>query len=379
VSLPGRRVHITGSAAPDCRADSLKRAQDYVGCLTSRLIENGAGLVLGAGAEPTGTAGLPCTFDWTVLEHVAAAPVPALRWPPARPRRFVVVASQHGLECIPANRAATWQRCCERPDLELVTAPPGWRMAGIIREQQVADGDVLLVLGGGAGAEHLAQLYSQDGKSVVPIWVDLGALHRDGRGGSRALHERALAEPEGFFALASGTGSAAARLQSSRLGEATDPATLATNTVSLLGDLAPPSAFFVRLLDNRDPQYPAVETFFRDVVEPVVTERGFSAFEMGAGRPHAAFMNVEIFTQLHRAGLVVVDLTGMRPNCTMELGYALGRPRRVVISARIGTTLAFDVDKLPTHFWDDDGALTERRANYLAWLDRHIDLPPLVQ
>jgi hypothetical protein len=60
---------------------------------------------------------------------------------------------------------------------------------------------------------------------------------------------------------------------------------------------------------------------------------------VGRGRPVAAFMNVEIFAGLHRGGLVVVDLTGVRPNCTMELGYALGRRRRYVISAEKGTKL----------------------------------------
>jgi hypothetical protein len=71
---------------------------------------------------------------------------------------------------------------------------------------------------------------------------------------------------------------------------------------------------------------------------------------MGRARPESAFMNTEIFEALHRAALVVVDLTGVRPNCTMELGYALGRRRRYVISAQTGTKLPFDEDKLPTYF-----------------------------
>jgi len=379
LSLAGRRVHLTGSAAKDCNAELLAVAHDYVGRLATHLIEHGAGLVVGAGAEPIGAAGLPCTFDWTALEKVSAAAVPAGGWPPSRPRRFVAVASQRGLERIPANRTEAWQRCCARTDFELVTAPPGWRMAGIIREQQVAEGDILLALGGGAGVEHLAQLYAQDGKPVVPVWVDLGALQSDGRGGSRALHEHSLADPESFLTLADGAGSTAARLQTLRLDDTTDAATLATSTIGLLEDISPPSAFFVRLLDDRDPQYGAIEAFFREVVEPVVIERGFAPVQMGIGRPRAAFMNVEIFAQLHRAGLVIVDLTGMRANCTMELGYALGRPRRVIISARGGTGLVFDVDKLPTYFWDDGGPAHERRGSYRDWLDRHLELPPIVE
>jgi len=63
------------------------------------------------------------------------------------------------------------------------------------------------------------------------------------------------------------------------------------------------------------------------------------------GSDDQRFMNAEIFNVLHRAALVVVDLTAMRTNCLMELGYALGRRRRFVISAQDGANLGFDLDK----------------------------------
>ena len=252
-------------------------------------------------------------------------------------------------------------------------------MAGIIRERQVAYGDVLLVLSGGAGAEHLAYLYRDDGKPVIALHAELGALNEDGRGGGTALHERALTTPDDFFRLRDGAGSAAGRLSALRLDPATDVAALARTTAELVDDLRPPTAFFVRLLDSSAPEYPAVERFFRDVVDEVVTSRGFTPREMGRGRPETAFMNVEIFEGLHRASLVVVDLTSVRPNCTMEFGYALGRHRRFVISAQKGTKLPFDEDKLPTFFWDDTGTIDEQREAYLDWLDRHSELPPIIE
>jgi hypothetical protein len=89
-------------------------------------------------------------------------------------------------------------------------------------------------------------------------------------------------------------------------------------------------------------------------------------------------MNAEIFNVLHRTALVVVDLTAMRTNCLMELGYALGRRRRFIIAAQDGTRLGFDHDKLPTYFWKDAGTVDERRAAYRDWLDLYSDLPPIV-
>lgn len=63
----------------------------------------------------------------------------------------------------------------------------------------------------------------------------------------------------------------------------------------------------------------------------------------------------------------------------MELGYALGRNRRIVIIAKKGTQLAFDQDKLATYFWEDGGAPNDRVTEYLGWFDRYGELPPIVE
>lgn len=378
MSLAGRRVHLTGSAAATCDTALLTRAHAFVSSLATGLAARGAGLVLGAGGEPLSESGLPATFDWTALASVAVLPDPAEGWPPRRPRRFVGVASQRGLDRIPAGRRELWQGCCARSDFELVTTPPGWRMAGIIRERQLSYGDILVVLGGGAGVEHLAELYWRDGKPVVPVWAQLGAFNDDGSGGSQALHEKALGDPGALFRLAPGAGGDTARLQTLRLEAESDPSSLAEATLRMLEDLMPPSAFYVRLLDPSNRDHAAVEWFFSEVVTPAISERGYAPVQMGLGTPESMFMNVEIFRRLHRAGVVLVDLTGMRPNCTMELGYALGRPRRVVISAQEGTKQIFDSDKLPTHFWACSENATACVADYLDWFDRYVEVGPLV-
>lgn len=372
------RVQVAGSAAPECDRQLLETAHAYVHRLSELLVEHGHGLVVTAVGEPRGESGMPIIFDWTLLEPVADAPDPAPDWPASRRRRFVAVGSGRGLEKRPDDRKGLWDACSARSDFSLVVAPPGWRMAGIIRERQVDVGDVLIVFSGGAGSEHLAQLYRGEGKPVIPLNAHLGASERDGSGGGAALHARALDRPDDFLVLRDGAGSAAARLSALRLDAATDVDALATATIALIEDLRPPTAFYVRLLDTDAAEYPTVERFFRDVVDQVIIERGFKPREMGRETPNTAFMNAEIFNFLHRAALVVVDLTAMRANCLMELGYALGRRRRFVISAQDGTRLGFDHDKLPTYFWKDADTGDYRRSAYRDWFDLYSDLPPIV-
>ena len=221
----------------------LRTANAYVRALVNEIIARGSGLVLGAGDEPADESGQPCIFDWTALEAVTNAPDPAPEWPNLRRDRFVVIASQRGLEKIPDSRRATWNKFRTRSDVDIDVAPPGWRMAGVIRERQVLRGDVLLTLGGGAGAEHLAELYGEEGKPVVPIYAEVGALNRDGNGGSKFLHERALSDGDRFFRLRDGRGSTVGRLSGLRLSAGGDPERLARETADLLEDLLPPRAF----------------------------------------------------------------------------------------------------------------------------------------
>ena len=377
--MRGLRVHISGSASPNVSGPLLAAAHGFVRSLSALVMERGNGLVLGIGDEPLGCAGLPCIFDWTILETIAATPKSTLEWPSDRPGRFRIVASQRALERVPDSRRNIWDACKARPDLELQLSPPGWRMGGVIRAEQAMSGDALVAIGGGAGVEELAKLYLSEGKSVIPIQCDLGAIVADGNGGSSYLHRQALSETSSFFDLRDSASSSTSRLSALQIEAGSKPDEVAETAMSLIEDLKPPSAFYVRLLRTDMDEFEPVESFFREVVDPVVEANGFTPHEMGRGRPRSAFVNVEIFEELHRAALVVADLTGTRPNCTMELGYALARQRRVLITAMEGTQLPFDSDKLPTHFWSPEQPQEDRRGAFQAWLERHIDMPPLVR
>ena len=377
--MRGLCVHISGSASPNATGPLLATAHEFVRSLAARLVDRGVGLVFGIGDEPLGIEGLACTFDWTILEAIATAPKQSLEWASDRPGRFLIVASQRALERVPGSRRNIWDVCEGKPDVELRLSPPGWRMGGVIRAKQALSGDVLVAIGGGAGVEQLAQLYLDEGKNVIPIQCDLGAFVGDGNGGSSYLHGRALSETSSFFNLRDGAGNSTSRLSALRLEADSEPCKVAQATMSLISDLKPPNAFYVRLLRVDMDEFEPVESFFREVVDPVVIGNGFTPYEVGRDRSGSAFMNVEIFEELHRAALVVADLTAVRPKCTMELGYALARRRRVLITAMQGTQLPFDSDKLPTHFWNLGQPQEDRRSAFQSWLERHMDMPPLVR
>jgi hypothetical protein len=237
----------------------------------------------------------------------------------------------------------------------------------------------LIAISGGEGVEHLAQLYSAEGKPVVPLDLDVGSSSGNGRGGGAWLNKEALAHPNEFYRLADpASGSAELAAAATRQGS-TPSQEVVRAVVRLLEALRDPEAFYVRLLNPKHPEYAEVERFFRGVVDAVVAALGYAKAEMGEVPAEDAFMNVEIFSRIHHSGLVVVDLSGVRPNCTMELGYAFGRLKQVVLTAVDGTELPFDPAAIDTHMWNRRLEDKQRIEDLKRYWERTAHRPPLVR
>jgi hypothetical protein len=256
----------------------------------------------------------------------------------------------------------------------------GSRAAAFLRQRQAIFGDALIILGGGTGVEHSADLYLSRRKPVVPLDLALGASRDDGTGGAMRLAKEARAEPLRFLRFSpaySNTEGAALAEIATRNGAAA-ASDVANRTVRLLTKIARPAAFYVRLLSPDHPKFKIVESFFRDVVDPVVAEAGMRRIEMGADKNEYAFMNVAIFEGVHFSSVAIVDVTGERPNCFIELGYAL-RGGRVLVTAEDGTKLPFDQEMIPCHFWNPGDSVAERKKALVDFWEKNINRSPIVK
>jgi hypothetical protein len=214
---------------------------------------------------------------------------------------------------------------------------------------------------------------------VIPLDVELGASCRDGSGGAPKLFRIAFNQPEWFFDVRAGeSGAELLDACASRKGTIRE-SQVVSSVLRMIDALVPPKVFYVRLLNKALPEYDSVERFFREVVDPTVSELGLDVLQMGLGINEFAWMNQAIFESLHHSHVVLVDLTGLRNNCFMELGYALGRAQRVIMTARKGTVLPFDSFALETYQWSPASSSDELRKELREHWARNIGMPPLVR
>jgi hypothetical protein len=150
--------------------------------------------------------------------------------------------------------------------------------------------------------------------------------------------------------------------------------------IELLEALVPPSAFVVRLLNPDNPDYADVQNFFDTVVQPVVEgELGYKLTVVDGRQAYEhPRLDQEIFAKLHRSSVVLADITGMRPNCFVELGYALGRGLPTMLMMKEGGSQPFDVYTIACHRWKSSGLAEDRRREFRAHWGAIRSRPPIV-
>jgi hypothetical protein len=380
----GKYFHIAGSANAKTASDLILYAHHLVSEMTARIVESGGGLVLFAGKEPRQNDEDPNSpaliFDWTALDTISKVLEKRSSVGLTNPVVIVVLSEKAESE-IPGHRRQLWDGLLKSGLLRVEYIKPGARSGAMIRDHQVQHGDFFICLGGGTGVEHLAEMYLLRRKTVIPLDLQLGSSREDGTGGSERLYREARATPSDFVRLRVEEQSRAAALLtllSSKSG-ATDVTEIMANLAKLVSAIKRPIAFYVRILNPRLPDYSDVEKFFRNVVDPITDAFCYEKVEMGTSAPEHPFMDVEIFETLHYSDMVVADVTGQRPNCFIELGYALGRGRRVIITAKEGTALPFDQQAIPCFFWNPATEIAEVQRTFKAFIEKNLNRPRVVE
>ncbi|MBI5692020.1 MAG: hypothetical protein HZC55_18215 [Verrucomicrobia bacterium] len=358
-------VLVAGSIAPDCDAATAAYAHEIAREAVAGLAPLGVRFEIMPGRLPAlGAHGLPVAFDWEIIRSLSQLLAKGLlSVSPAGP--FVACTTTlKTLERIPPEYRADWDRLLAAKAMHLRFVPPGWASGAIRRSRAAEFADVLLAIGGGEGIEHLATEFLRRARPVVPLDLNVAGSSGDGAGGSGRLLREFLGASNPPYVLRDGSSPNSVLSRLALKERLMKPKDVAAHIAVILDQLRAPRAFFVRLLADSDPNFAAVEAYFRKVVDPSVADLGYEKFEMGSTPSRDAWMNQEIFRNLGECSIAVVDITSLRFNCGIELGFALGRNKKIILSAMDGTRPPFDVDKWKMHFWKDP-ADPKERARFL--------------
>lgn len=351
-ALLNRRIHIAGSVDPSpdvASADAIEDARSYLKTLVREMIKAGATFVVPVDANPVREDGQPRLFDWLILQTIKDNA--HLRPPQGQQsgQPLVVAVQHHKNELqIPDEQLELWRYYKDAPNMMRLESAHRWNMNSKRMDIQSSHGDILITLGGDEGVLYLADLYHETGRPVIPLNAVLTSRDK----GSLRLWDLAIPNTETprFFKVDPPHQAHDLLLRTSfATRDSMDRRVEALMT--LLTALRRPLAFAVRLLNPDHQDYQDVENFYSGVVQPVAEEFGYTFKVIDGSHVEGPDIAQQIFENLHNSGVAIVDMTGERPNCFIELGYALGRGLPVLINARKGVRAPFDVEHISTNFW----------------------------
>lgn len=384
MKIAGRIFEISGSISENSDVDLIGYSHSLIRSLVSNLAKKGARFIVNPGKEPFvkhGTEKLPLIFDWTVISAIDQSVLSkkGISAPNSVDRPIIAIVKQGYKLKIPKDKIDIWEKLLSNGLIQLKFIDRGWSSGAYRRSLTSQIGDILICLGGGEGVEHSAREYSMQTKTVLPLDLQLGSNLNDGSGGAHRLFEKMLSEPEHFFKIeeASEYGYLASSIATEN--GTTPLVKVVSNFVNLIEKLLPPSAFYIRLLNEDHTEFTHVEHYFRNVIDTIVDKMGYSYVESGKVKPTEAWVNVDIFKNLHNSAIVFADLTGLRPNCFIEFGYSLGRNRKTILTAKKGTQLPFDSEMYNCFFWDPENGWDKTREELEKFLERIIGRPPIVK
>ena len=375
--LFGRRIHITGSIdkGPDVASKvDVESAREFVGELVGQLIKKGATFVVPVDAEPLRDSdNLPICFDGLVWETIKKN----LENRPSEARAPLAIAIQHHkTKKQISDEFRIFLDGLIKSGFVEVRNVHEWNMASKRMEEQSRWGDILIAIGGDEGVLYLANRYHEAGKPVIPLNLALCKKSK----GARKIFSYGLSNGSKQLFEISEEKDGDTWLNLIDFSEGKTVSDCASTLIELLESLNRPKAFAVRLLDSDDPDFNDVDDFFKKIVEPVILEElGYELVTINSNHVHeSASIGQEIFRNLHKSSIAICDITGGRPNCFIELGYALGRNIPTILTARKGTEHPFDVKLFSAHHWVPNENIDEKKLSFQKHLETVKNRKPLV-
>lgn len=302
------RILVAGGFDEDNK-EKLKEAQEFARLLGRQVITQGH-ILLNA---------CRTSFDCIVAESAAAAVKELGDNPNDRIISYVLSGQEpaHTFGNVRTSKLTDWE-----------LGNPGLQVP-----EPIDHADVVVLVGGFRGTQRAANWARISGKPLLPVT-------RFGGAAGEIYHEELKTFKEKY----------ATRIDKNEFEDlaqvASDPADFAQTVISLAERIRTSRSVFVIMSFSEDPLLDYVYNSFKEVCEKLKYECRRVDEDSNVPR-----ILPEILTRISGCAFTIVDLSDEKANVYYELGYAEGLKKPLIVTAKMGTELPFDVKDIPVIFW----------------------------
>ena len=123
--------------------------------------------------------------------------------------------------------------------------------------------------------------------------------------------------------------------------------------------------FVVMNMTNND-----VKSAYEGVIQPELEHREYEV-KNADGLYGGELITPQVLEAISKSGLILADLTGARPNCYLEVGYALALKRRVILTVYKNEEVHFDLAQYRILRWSTESELRNGLKKWLDSLETH--------
>lgn len=212
-----------------------------------------------------------------------------------------------------------------------------WELGGeeLTAPEIIHEADAVVLIGGFSGTFRAANWARIEGKPLLPVSLFGGAAKTicvSQAKSVEALYPGSITKQEYEAVLKS---------------LSTDWPALAKRVVTLAERMATSKDVFVVMSFQETPEYKDL----RKAIEETCDQFGYTARRVDEADDQKRIIP-EIMRGIRHSAFVVADVTEGKPNVYWELGLAAGLEREVIVVAKRGTDLPFDINDVPVLFWD---------------------------
>ena len=212
-----------------------------------------------------------------------------------------------------------------------------WELGGrdLTAPEIIRHCDAAILVGGFRGTYRAANWARIERKPLLPIALFGGAAK-----------EICLEEAKRVGSAATGSVTRE-RYESVLKSLSTDWQQIAIDVVALAELMASSREVFVVMSFETSPQY----TDLLESIQGTCEQFGYAAYRVDESTDGSRILP-EIVRGIRQAAFVVADVSDTKPNVYWELGFAAGVDKAIILTARKGTELPFDISDVPVIFWD---------------------------
>ena len=316
--MPRKNLNIlvAGGFDPKDQGALDKPMADFIAfgqCLGREIIQQGHNLITGCQTE----------LD-SIVSAAAQQQLKQMNKPDTEKQRIVSYVMQG-------------QAPCHQVGTIIQSDVPDWDIGGLqlTPPEVVGNADVVLLLGGFYGTFRAANWARLTRKPLLPF-ASFGGTAKEVYKVESARFDKVYAgkiEKLEYDSVLKSLSS--------------DWAVLATKAISLAEKVITSRSVFVIMSFAASPQY-------KDLYASI--QRVCGAFDYNAERVDESnlFKRIipEITRQVRQSAFVIADVTEPKANVFYELGFADGIGKEMILTAKKGTDLPFDINDVPVLFWE---------------------------